>query len=306
MIMDSSEDTQFTNFAPAPPQVEGTRTRPVLVVMGRERYAEWVVLRERATTIGRDPRAGLSVKDDTVSRIHSVVEYSNAESADDSPECYIADNQSRNGTYLNGIKIKIRERLRNGDRINIGNTSITYFVRTDDEISSSQQIREMATIDSATGLPNRAFMLDEFAREVERAHRYGRPVSLMLMELDDFDKLVGAYPEPVSTFILQRTARLISSRIRSHDIAARSGSGEFALLMPETPLQGGLVMGERLRTTISGHVFSHDAARLHLSLSLGVAEYDAKKDGCLEALLSRAGKALDEARAAGGNRLVSG
>lgn len=299
-----SEETVVGGLFPEDSQNDSMRTRPVLVVMNHDRFSEWHIMKERVNTIGRDPNASFQVRDDTVSRIHAMVEYSNF-NVNDTPECWVADNESRNGTFLNGIKIANRERLHNGDRIFIGNTCLTYFVRTEDEIHSSKKLRQLATMDSLTGLPNRNFMMTEYQREFERAQRYNRPVSLMLMDLDDFKKVNDTYGHEVGDFVLERTAKLIASRIRTHDIAARYGEEEFALLMPETNINGALVMGERLRNTIGSHLYTHLEHRIRITMSVGVTQYNPLIDEDMGDFVERADHALQQAKQNGKNQVFS-
>ncbi len=302
--MKESEETIVGGLYPEEGPSDPMRTRPVLVVMNDDRFSEWHILKQRATSMGRDPGAALQLRDDTVSRIHAVIEYGNHQ-LDETPECWLADNESRNGTFLNGIKITNRERLHNGDRIFVGNTSLTYFVRTEDEILSSKRLQQLATIDTLTGLPNKVFMLSEYEREFERAQRYNRPVSLVMMGLDDFKKVNEAHGVQVGDYVLKRTGKLITARIRSHDIAARFGGDEFALLMPETNLQGALVMSERLRNSVGSHVFTTDDTQVRLTMSVGVTQYNPLTDETLKDVIERGATALIQAKGKGKNFVQS-
>ncbi len=118
----------------------------------------------------------------------------------------------------------------------------------------SRQLDEMTRRDALTGLANRKHLDDRVDEEILRWHRYHHPLSIVLINLDDFGTINDDYGRQVADEILQHIATLLKQSIRSLDIAARYGGGEFALLLPETNIMGGLITGERLRLELESQI----------------------------------------------------
>jgi diguanylate cyclase (GGDEF)-like protein len=160
---------------------------------------------------------------------------------------------------------------------------------------------EAARIDPLTGLSNRRAFHDQLDTEVERARRYGRPLSLVVLDIDRFKKANDAWGHQAGDRLLQRFAVLIEGKLRQGDSVYRVGGEEFAILLPETTAQGAVALAERLRRNVRrarlglGH-----GEELELTVSAGVASYPEHGDGP-EELFERADTALYEIKAAGGD-----
>jgi diguanylate cyclase (GGDEF)-like protein len=263
----------------------------------------WYPLRQRETRIGRVGEVDLELADETVSRLHARIVYENFERPELEPHCILLDEGSRNGTFLNGKRIRVPYRLENGDRIFIGKTCLVFYIRTEEEINSDQRIRSMATRDALTGLLNRGFMAMQFQREYDRARRYGRPLSMMMVDLDDFKKINDAHGHQAGDLVLEQVAQHIISRIRVHDIAGRYGGEEFAVLLPETGIQSAIVMAERLRRAIAHADFIVGGRNVSVNVSIGVAELDMSVEENVDGLVRRADLALLHAKRQGKNQV---
>ena len=173
------------------------------------------------------------------------------------------------------------------------------------EISTDEQLRAMATNDSVTGLLNRSFMAIQFQKEIDRARRYKRPLTLMMIEVDGLAEIVENQGKRAANHILDQFAKLLTQKIRSHDSAARHSSVQFAVLLPETPVGGARVIAERIRKAVDSHAFSNKLGDRHITVSLGLAESTLAEDDTVEKLLTGAEGALAEARKRGRNMVYA-
>lgn len=279
--------------------------RPVLMVFDQNKLHEWYLIVQETTIIGRQPGVDVTLNDDAVSRQHARIEYENINHAYEEPRCVLHDEGSRNGILFNGQRLAEPVVLRTGDRFFVGNTCLAYFVRTDLEISQDRKLRNMATTDSLTGLMNRGYMAIQFKREFDRSRRYRRPLSLMMIDIDDFKKINDTFGHKAGDDVLQELAHILQQKTRIHDLVARYGGEEMSILLPETNLQSALVIAERIRRMISSHDFPSEDQHIHLSVSIGVAELDAVGQDTLDELLNRADKALYTAKKSGKDRVCS-
>jgi len=290
-----TEDTPYTE--------ELRRGKPVLVIFEKDDIMEWHLLTRKATRIGRDPEQDIALRDDTASRQHAVVVWENIDLPDLPPECRISDNSSRNGTFLNGTRLTAPTILRPGDKIRIGSANLIYQVRSEQEIEGDERLRVMATTDNLTGLLNRAWLAQTARREVDRAQRYQRPLAVLLLDLDDFKKVNDTYGHAVGDHVLEKFGELLLSRKRTHDLVARWGGEEFCVLLPETTLQGALVMAERIRMAVENHTFNADGIQLAATVSIGVAQLSPHDGTHFERLVERADIGLYQAKNTGKNRV---
>jgi len=174
-------------------------------------------------------------------------------------------------------------------------------------LDNSRRVKVMemqAVTDELTGLYNRRAFADMGDKEVERARRYQRPLSLILFDIDHFKNVNDSYGHPVGDHVLQVLTRLVTRTTRSTDIVCRFGGEEFIVLMPEAGLDEGRAMAERLRQEISRLTVITAGGTLSLTVSLGVAELQAGDEN-IESLISSADRAMYRAKAAGRNQ-VSG
>ena len=174
-------------------------------------------------------------------------------------------------------------------------------------LDNSRRVKVMemqAVTDELTGLYNRRAFADMGDKEVERARRYQRPLSLILFDIDHFKNVNDTYGHPVGDHVLQVLTRLVTRTTRSTDIVCRFGGEEFIVLMPEAGPEEGQAMAERLRQEISRMTIVTAGGTLSLTVSLGVADLRAEDEN-IESLIARADRAMYRAKAAGRNA-VSG
>ena len=161
-----------------------------------------------------------------------------------------------------------------------------------------EEIHLLATTDSLTGIANRREFSSILAREVERAKRYGVPMSLAMYDLDYFKRVNDTFGHDVGDYVLQAVTDLVKENIRATDVVARWGGEEFMVLMPQSDMQAARIVAEKLRLAIAGHGFDKVG---ELTASFGVAAFEPQDD--LNSLLKRVDDALYLAKERGRNRV---
>jgi len=164
-----------------------------------------------------------------------------------------------------------------------------------------QKMETLATTDGLTQLNNHRTFQEHLAKEVERARRYKRPLSLLLMDIDHFKSFNDTYGHPVGDLVLKEISSCITSSIRVSDIAARYGGEEFTVIIPETGEEGAMVIAERIRRTVEQHVITSLERQLRVNISLGCATIPSHAENGPD-LIECADKALYYSKEHGRNR----
>ncbi|MFL0797092.1 MAG: diguanylate cyclase [Cellvibrionaceae bacterium] len=167
-----------------------------------------------------------------------------------------------------------------------------------------EEQRKKATHDLLTGLPNRAAYLERSDQEWQRWQRYGNPLSLAIADIDYFKKINDTYGHQAGDRVLQVIAKVLNKRIRKTDFIARFGGEEFVMILPETDLDAGVKMLEKVRETIAGCPFHFKGEDVQITSSFGVAEF--AEGDTVDVVLARADKALYQAKEQGRNKVVAG
>lgn len=168
------------------------------------------------------------------------------------------------------------------------------------------RLSALARTDALTGLPNRRVFHERLAEEIARTERYGRPLCLGVLDIDDFKKLNDSHGHECGDSVLAGLARLFGRMLRTTDLAARFGGEEFVLVLPETEKEQAWKVLDRLRAAVSAHRFEGASvpAGLRVTVSLGVASFPGDA-AVAEDLFSAADKALYRAKEGGKNRVVA-
>ena len=172
---------------------------------------------------------------------------------------------------------------------------------------SYNEAREQSIRDSLTGAYNHRHFQDVLQREIGRAERQGRPLTVLMLDIDDFKSINDRFGHPVGDAILQGIVAEIRNEVRNDmDLLARYGGDEFALVLPETPLAEAILVAERVRRRVDERLFrmpdSHQILRATVSIGLATYPDDSadKKD-----LVEKADAALYRAKHGGKNAVVS-
>jgi diguanylate cyclase (GGDEF)-like protein len=165
------------------------------------------------------------------------------------------------------------------------------------------RVAAQAVTDPLTGLWNRRHMAETLEREVARALRFGHPISLIILDVDDFKKINDRQGHLQGDIVLEHVADVVREAIRSIDVAARYGGDELALILLETDREGATVLAERLREQVRDtEVPRRDDGTMSVTLSVGVATIP-DSAGDLESLVDSADRALLRAKRAGKNQI---
>lgn len=165
---------------------------------------------------------------------------------------------------------------------------------------------EMAITDPLTGLANRRYFERQLAMMVNQATGRGRPLSLLVIDIDHFKLINDTYGHLAGDAVLAEFARRLKGSVRGIDLSGRFGGEEFVVAMPDTDMPTALAIAERLRTHISSTQFKVDGAPepVAVTVSVGVGGVDARVETPTD-LIARADAALYEAKRSGRNRVAA-
>ncbi|MBI9078556.1 MAG: PAS domain S-box protein [Pseudodesulfovibrio sp.] len=184
-----------------------------------------------------------------------------------------------------------------------------FAVATIRDITKRQEteakLRELATTDSLTGLNNRRQFMELSEREFARSLRYGRPMSMFMMDIDHFKLVNDTHGHDIGDEVLRFLSEISIIALRNADILGRIGGEEFGVLLSETDEQAAMEVAERLRNSIERATIPTKSGELNITVSIGVATLDPETKA-LGTLLKRADVALYEAKQTGRNRSVRG
>ncbi|HEX7635064.1 MAG TPA: GGDEF domain-containing protein [Noviherbaspirillum sp.] len=164
-------------------------------------------------------------------------------------------------------------------------------------------MRELAHEDQLTGSLNRRGLDDVLERELARAERRQSPLCVAMLDLDNFKKLNDMHGHCAGDAALVHLVQVVKAVLRKMDVIARFGGEEFIIVLPDTPLAGGMQTLMRVQAELRACAFLHDHTHVPLTFSAGVALYKAGEEQ--EALIERADRALYKAKQDGKNRVVS-
>jgi diguanylate cyclase (GGDEF)-like protein len=167
------------------------------------------------------------------------------------------------------------------------------------------QAKERAFIDDVTEVYNARYLLQATEREIHRAARSGKELSVLFLDLDRFKRVNDQYGHLVGSNVLRRLSEVLLDCVRQVDTLARYGGDEFTILLVDTPLRGAVAVAERIRRTVAETIFEGTGgAPIRLTISIGVATFpDHSRDR--EGLLDVADKAMYRAKSKGRNCVCS-
>lgn len=165
-----------------------------------------------------------------------------------------------------------------------------------------RRLLKQATHDGLTGLFNHNAIIERLDNEVERAKRYQRSLSVLLIDLDKFKVINDKYGHVTGDAVLSSIAALIKQAIRTTDYAARYGGEEFVIVLPETANEKAYEFGRRLCDLISQHIIRKDNTAISVTASIGIATFPENASDGL-ALLDAADAAMYQVKASGRNNV---
>ncbi|MGV8080549.1 MAG: GGDEF domain-containing protein [Syntrophales bacterium] len=185
-------------------------------------------------------------------------------------------------------------------------TNITDRKRMEEAlVESERRYRELSVIDGLTQLYNSRHFYNQLKMEIDRADRYGQPLTMLFLDLDDFKHFNDTYGHVEGDRVLFLLGRVITGRLRQTDSAYRYGGEEFIILLPLTAGRDGTVTAERIRGEFKRETISPATGEnVHMTVSIGVAQYRPGED--MKAFVSRADRLMYQAKRHGKDRVCSG
>ena len=167
----------------------------------------------------------------------------------------------------------------------------------------SETLEHAALTDALTGMQNRRYFDDALKEYLGEFKRIGKPVGLMVLDLDHFKSVNDTHGHDVGDEVLRRIAQCLKDFTRYHDVAARVGGEEFAVVAPNMDLELLRKFSERIRKAISELVIESGNVRLKVTSSFGLALWDGRESA--EAFYKRADLMLYQAKTSGRNRVCA-
>lgn len=173
----------------------------------------------------------------------------------------------------------------------------------------SAELDQLARTDALTGIANRRAFFDMFGVEFRRAKRYGRPLGILMLDLDHFKHVNDRWGHPFGDYVLREIAGAIARNVRESDLFARYGGEEFALVLPEAGPEQCLAVAEKLRAAVEELALRSEGVPpdadppVRLTISIGVAGLPLDPEQDEFELIRRADRALYEAKRTGRNRV---
>jgi diguanylate cyclase (GGDEF)-like protein len=170
--------------------------------------------------------------------------------------------------------------------------------------STSERLRHAAYHDSLTGLYNRQYFQETIAREILRAQRYKHPLSLIMLDIDEFKTVNDTYGHHCGDIVIKTIGQMILSGTRRSDVVVRFGGEEFAILLPETSLANAVTKGELCRSAVCEMEIEAEEHRIRVTISVGIAATTDAQDMAADGLLRAADEALYLSKRQGRNRIT--
>lgn len=274
------------------------RDRPYFIVLAGSNLGRMYRIEGDEVILGRATSATVRLEDDGVSRNHAKVIMRG-------DQLWIEDLGSQNGTFINGEKISAQA-LRDGDKIQVGATTILKFTYHDDlDDRFQQKMYDAALHDGLTKAFNKRHFLERLQVEVAYARRHKTALTLIMLDVDHFKLVNDRYGHLGGDHVLIGLAAIIEKQLRTEDLFARYGGEEFAVLCRGASLGNASVLGERLRQQVELAKFEHGGQVIPVTISLGIAAHSDKVADGATHLVSEADAALYDAKRGGRNRVVA-
>jgi len=285
------EKTIRSDSAPRLPPVTGSAS--VVIIYGGE-LGRRIKLKPREITIGRDEENAIHIALDTISRLHARLFFHDGAH-------HVEDLGSTNGTFVNEAEIAEPTPLRNGDLVRCGGAVLKFIAGGDVEALYHEEIHRLTITDGLTQVANKRHFVDFLEREIARAVRHARPLSLVLFDVDHFKRVNDEYGHLAGDRVLQGIAAAVGRQVRRDELLARYGGEEFAVVLPETSADAAAQFCERIRGEVERETFDFDGDPLRITISLGATALQAPES--MESLVTRADANLYRAKERGRNRV---
>ena len=292
----SSSETRVTKISKLHERIE-VGTESCLVEIHGPELGKRYILEEEEFFIGRDVKNNIVVDLDNVSRRHAKIVTRGGKS-------YVMDLNSTNGTYLNDQEVVEETPLRSGDYVKVGGSIFKFLSGGNIEGLYHEEIYQLTIVDGLTQVNNKRFFLDFLEREMGRCTRYGRPLSLVMFDIDHFKKINDTNGHLAGDYVLRELAAIVRQRVRKEQCFARYGGEEFACVIPEDGPDNVRRFAEKIRKLVEDHGFTFEGKQIAVTISLGVADMTKEINEPLQ-FIKLADENLFRAKRAGRNQVVA-
>ena len=273
------------------------RDRAHVIVLAGNGLGRMFRLDQPVAHLGRATDATIRLEDEGVSRRHARIVQQDGEVS-------VEDLKSANGTLVNGERVT-RAKLRDGDKIQMGAATILKFTYSDRlEEGYQQKMIDAALRDGMTGAYNKRYLLERLRAERAYAIRHRTPLSLLMLDVDDFKAINDKHGHLGGDYVLTTLAQLVSGALRAEDLFARYGGEEFAVLCRNVEPDNAGLLGNRLRALVEKFSFLYRNEKVPVTMSIGIACCSHQHDRDPTQLVAEADAALYEAKRTGKNRVV--
>jgi len=263
----------------------------LVVIYGLELGRKYNIV-QPTSLLGRSSKADVQIDQESVSRNHAKI-------INTGKSMILRDLGSTNGTYVNDQLID-EYVLRDGDFVKIGRTIFKFLSGGNIENAYHEEIYRLTTVDGLTQVFNRRYFLEQLDREVSRARRYRRELSLILFDIDRFKSINDTYGHLAGDYVLTQLATVVKGKIRREDVFARYGGEEFVIVLPEIDGPNAVAFAEKIRKIIEKAPFKFEDTKIQVTVSIGIAGL-IQEEGDASELIKRTDDKLYEAKEAGRN-----
>lgn len=276
-----------------PPKAEGTEA--CLVVIYGLDLGKKFSISQPTMIVGRSSKADIQIDQEAVSRNHCKIVNNNG-------SVVLCDLGSTNGTFVNDELID-EYTLRDGDFIKVGRCIFKFLSGNNIESAYHEEIYRLTTIDGLTQIFNKRYFLETLEREMGRAERYHRDLSLIMFDIDHFKGINDNFGHLAGDYVLKHLAFVLKGRIRREDVLARYGGEEFAIILPEIDQDNALKFSEKIRRIVERASFRFEDVDIPVTISIGVTALTPQiRD--TESFIKVADTNLYRAKTSGRNRVV--
>lgn len=218
---------------------------------------------------------------------------------------FVVDDESSGGTYLNDEHIPREAKLTPGDRVRVGGTIFKLLAAENSDSLYHEEIYKLTVIDGLTGLHNRRYMNEQIERELIRARRHERPLSLLQIDVDSLARLNYDRTHAAGDEVIRGLAAIVKTLVDAPPaVIGRYGGDEILVLLANTPLPKATILAEKIRKAVEEKGVPFEDETLPITVSVGVADLRPKDRGPIE-LIRRAEEACDRSKAEGRNRVTA-
>jgi len=239
----------------------------LVTIYGPNLGSRFVLDGVREIVVGREPPSELVIPSMVISREHARLYFSKG-------FYFVEDLGSTNGTFLNDTRVEVPVPLQINDRIRLGTVILKFLTGGDIENLYHEELYNVSITDGLLGIPNRRALSAFLDKEISRARRHERPLSLLMFDIDFFKKINDTWGHLAGDTVLKELISLVSPKIRKEEMLARWGGEEFVAVLPETDHMGAVSVAEKIRSAVEEHSFYFQDEIIKITVSVGVATWD--------------------------------